>query len=91
MGFNSGFKVLMTVHRLPEKLPSDSRLGGKLRLDGCLGVEPRGVASYWLTSNATFFCEGITSAEGCHDWGSGVNVAAFFALAIIILWHLPYN
>ena len=63
--------LLTIVHRRSEKLPSDSRLGGKLRLDGCLGVEPRGVAVVLADVQRNFFMRGITSAEGCHDWGSG--------------------
>jgi hypothetical protein len=53
-------------------------------------LNPAGLRSYWLTSNA-IFCERITSTEGYHDLGEGDNVAAVRAAAIIIPWNLLYN
>jgi hypothetical protein len=38
-----------------------------LRLDGCLGVEPRGMGSLLLKASATW--GGIILPEGLRDWG----------------------
>jgi len=54
-------------------------------------LNPEGLRSYWLTSNAIFFVWGSLRLKAAIIGGVGDNVAAFLAPAIIIPWHLPYN